>query len=241
MIHIARTVVRRAERLTVTLMKSGAAVSPLSLKYLNRLSDYFFALARVINVRLGVKDVEYVRSAKCSTTPRKRSKRIKMNVKQISVLAIFIALSTAGAFVKIPGIIGSVALDSFPSLLAACLLSPVAGAVVGGLGHLISAILGGMLLGPLHFIIMLEMTLLAWTFGILYRSGNKVFAALLFFIGNAFISPLPFIIIISWSFFVALIPSLTIATAINLGVALILLPRLTVIFQKMIMNEGTKE
>ncbi|MFJ7639651.1 cob(I)yrinic acid a,c-diamide adenosyltransferase [Peribacillus sp. NPDC097264] len=62
-IHIARTVTRRAERLVVSLIKSGAAVSPLSLQYLNRLSDYFFAVARVINFRLGVKDVEYARSA----------------------------------------------------------------------------------------------------------------------------------------------------------------------------------
>lgn len=62
-IHIARTVSRRAERLVVSLIKSGAAVSPLSLQYVNRLSDYFFAAARVINYRLGVKDVEYIRSA----------------------------------------------------------------------------------------------------------------------------------------------------------------------------------
>ena len=62
-IHIARTVTRRAERLVVSLIKSGAAVSPLSLQYLNRLSDYFFAVARVINFRLAVKDVEYIRSA----------------------------------------------------------------------------------------------------------------------------------------------------------------------------------
>lgn len=63
-IHIARTVTRRAERLTVSLMKSDETISPAALQYLNRLSDYFFALARVINFRLGVKDVEYVRSAK---------------------------------------------------------------------------------------------------------------------------------------------------------------------------------
>ncbi|WP_110928261.1 cob(I)yrinic acid a,c-diamide adenosyltransferase [Bacillus massiliglaciei] len=62
-IHIARTVARRAERAVVSLMKSGAAVSPFSLQYLNRLSDYFFAAARVINFRLGVGDVEYIRSA----------------------------------------------------------------------------------------------------------------------------------------------------------------------------------
>lgn len=63
-IHIARTVTRRAERLVVTLVKEDPTVSDVCQKYLNRLSDYFFALARVINFRLGVKDVEYVRSAK---------------------------------------------------------------------------------------------------------------------------------------------------------------------------------
>jgi cob(I)alamin adenosyltransferase len=62
-IHIARTVTRRAERLVVTLMKTGEKTPELALKYLNRLSDYFFALARVVNYRLNVKDVEYVRSA----------------------------------------------------------------------------------------------------------------------------------------------------------------------------------
>jgi cob(I)alamin adenosyltransferase len=63
-IHIARTVTRRAERLVVKLVKSDLKTSELALMYLNRLSDYFFALARVINCRLQVSDVEYVRSAK---------------------------------------------------------------------------------------------------------------------------------------------------------------------------------
>lgn len=63
-IHIARTVTRRAERLVVSLLKSDEKTPELALKYLNRLSDYFFALARVVNYRLNVKDVEYVRSAK---------------------------------------------------------------------------------------------------------------------------------------------------------------------------------
>ncbi|WHZ05351.1 cob(I)yrinic acid a,c-diamide adenosyltransferase [Neobacillus sp. YX16] len=63
-IHIARTVTRRAERLVVSLMKNDEKTPEIALKYLNRLSDYFFALARVVNYRLNVKDVEYVRSAK---------------------------------------------------------------------------------------------------------------------------------------------------------------------------------
>ena len=63
-IHIARTVTRRAERLVVTLLKADQKTPEIALQYLNRLSDYLFALARVINSRLNVRDVEYVRSAK---------------------------------------------------------------------------------------------------------------------------------------------------------------------------------
>ncbi|MDN3015272.1 cob(I)yrinic acid a,c-diamide adenosyltransferase [Paenibacillus sp. BSR1-1] len=62
-IHIARTVTRRAERLVVKLLKADSKTPELALQYLNRLSDFFFALARVINYRMKVKDVEYVRSA----------------------------------------------------------------------------------------------------------------------------------------------------------------------------------
>ncbi|KAA9017088.1 cob(I)yrinic acid a,c-diamide adenosyltransferase [Niallia endozanthoxylica] len=61
-LHIARTVTRRAERLVVTLLKIDNEFHR-QLQYLNRLSDYFFAVARVVNARLHVKDVEYVRSA----------------------------------------------------------------------------------------------------------------------------------------------------------------------------------
>ena len=62
-LHIARTVARRAERNTVSLMKEIEDVSPIVQKYLNRLSDYLFAAARVVNYRLKVKDVEYSRSS----------------------------------------------------------------------------------------------------------------------------------------------------------------------------------
>jgi cob(I)alamin adenosyltransferase len=62
-IHIARTVTRRAERLVVKLSKTDRKPPEIAQKFLNRLSDYFFALARVINFRLQVKDVEYIRSA----------------------------------------------------------------------------------------------------------------------------------------------------------------------------------
>lgn len=47
--HMARTVCRRAERSIVALSKEESAdenVTPLAMQYLNRLSDFFFVLAR---------------------------------------------------------------------------------------------------------------------------------------------------------------------------------------------------
>jgi cob(I)alamin adenosyltransferase len=45
--HVARTVVRRAERETVALARDEA-VRPEAIRYLNRLSDLLFVLARVL-------------------------------------------------------------------------------------------------------------------------------------------------------------------------------------------------
>lgn len=48
-LHVARTVVRRAERLAVELMAKEPDVSPAAIIYLNRLSDLLFVMARVAN------------------------------------------------------------------------------------------------------------------------------------------------------------------------------------------------
>lgn len=47
-LHVCRTVARRAERLTVELA-SVEPVNPAAVKYLNRLSDWFFVAARMAN------------------------------------------------------------------------------------------------------------------------------------------------------------------------------------------------
>ena len=54
-LHLARTVARRAERWMVTLAR-GESLSPAAIRYVNRLSDHLFVLARHVNGQ-GEKDV----------------------------------------------------------------------------------------------------------------------------------------------------------------------------------------
>jgi cob(I)alamin adenosyltransferase len=54
LLHVARTVVRRAERSTwAALEVHGDTMNPLTVKYLNRLSDLLFILARKVNETAG--------------------------------------------------------------------------------------------------------------------------------------------------------------------------------------------
>jgi len=57
-LHVARTVCRRAERAVVALAHDQT-VDPDVLRYLNRLSDLLFVLARSANARAGVPDTTW--------------------------------------------------------------------------------------------------------------------------------------------------------------------------------------
>lgn len=58
-LHVARTVCRRAERDVVGLM-AREPVRQEVVRYLNRLSDLFFVLARLANARAGIADVPWI-------------------------------------------------------------------------------------------------------------------------------------------------------------------------------------
>ena len=62
LLHVCRTVCRRAERRVVTLSAEQDCPDEVR-KYLNRLSDFFFTAARAANARLVLLDVEYERGA----------------------------------------------------------------------------------------------------------------------------------------------------------------------------------
>jgi len=57
--HLARTVCRRAERRCVTLGQTDE-VDPIIILYLNRLSDFFFVLARWLGAKEGVEEIKWI-------------------------------------------------------------------------------------------------------------------------------------------------------------------------------------
>ena len=59
--HLSRCVCRRSERLIIELNDS-LPVNPIILKYLNRLSDFFFVLSRHILFQNGVKEQPWIPS-----------------------------------------------------------------------------------------------------------------------------------------------------------------------------------
>jgi cob(I)alamin adenosyltransferase len=58
-LHIARCVCRRAERCCVKLQLENEEVEPVVLKYINRLSDYLFVLARFTAFQLKVEEIPW--------------------------------------------------------------------------------------------------------------------------------------------------------------------------------------
>jgi cob(I)alamin adenosyltransferase len=57
--HVARCVCRRAERLCVSMVEQEEFVPELIIRYLNRLSDFLFVLARYISHTNGAEDVPW--------------------------------------------------------------------------------------------------------------------------------------------------------------------------------------
>lgn len=57
--HVARCVCRRAERLAVQMQQAELFIDQQVIRYLNRLSDYLFTLARFAGLKLGVEEIPW--------------------------------------------------------------------------------------------------------------------------------------------------------------------------------------
>lgn len=145
----------------------------------------------------------------------------KLSVKFITLCGVFIGLSVAGAFIKPFG--NSIAFDSLPAFLAASMLGPLAGAITGFLGHLISAAITGFPFTlPVHLIVAIEMAVVMVIYAVLARKINIVVSAVLAVLLNGVGATALLIPILGVPFFLAMVGPLTLVAAINVVLAVII-------------------
>jgi uncharacterized membrane protein len=144
----------------------------------------------------------------------------QVKTKQIVLLALFIAMSVVGGYIKLPNpITSSIAFDSLPAYLAALLLGGIPGAIVGFLGHMASAALGGFPLSlPIHILVGIEMAIIMPLFNLCAKKTNIFVVIIVGILLNGVVCPASLILVPGMGipvFLGSLIP-LTTASALNI-------------------------
>lgn len=143
----------------------------------------------------------------------------KLKTNRLTLTAFFIALAAIGSYVIIPGPTGSIALDSAPGFIAVIILGPVQGAVVLGLGHLLSAVRAGMPLGPAHILIAFLMAAIAPVYSYAWDKAGSFGAGFVAVLLNGVVINGALIPIFGFAFFLAMLLPLTLAAAFNIFAA----------------------
>ncbi|BBJ27989.1 ECF transporter S component [Athalassotoga saccharophila] len=141
--------------------------------------------------------------------------------KKITLIAIFIALSFVGSLIKIPSPIGDVGFDSTAGFTAALYLGYIPGAIVTSLGYLVITMSAGFPLGILTLPVALEMFFVAIAYRFFFKI-NKIIGIAIATALNGIISPLIVLPVGGYGLYLALIPSLTLASLLNLVLSAII-------------------
>ena len=64
MFHLIRSNTRNLERRMVAVIEENEKINKIGLQYINRLSDYFFVIACLVNLKLGINETVYKKSKK---------------------------------------------------------------------------------------------------------------------------------------------------------------------------------
>lgn len=157
----------------------------------------------------------------------------RTKLRLIILTAFIAAICVIGSFIKVPaGIVGTAALDSAPALISAIFLPPVFAGAAGALGHIATGFTSGFPLGILHLLIAAEMFIIVAFFAIMHQKGFHILKWIFVIIANGVIAPIPFYFIISPAFYIGSIASLTIAAAVNCLIAIIVMPVLKTVVQR---------
>lgn len=144
----------------------------------------------------------------------------RFNVKQLALMAIFIALSAVGALIKIPSPVGTIGLDSAPGFFAALAFGYLEGITVISIGHLLTAAVVGFPLSiPVHILIAIQMALWAVSFRWANRKFGIITAVIAAILLNGVISSFTMLPISGMGAVLGVMPFLVIGSAINIIIA----------------------
>ncbi len=151
-----------------------------------------------------------------------KTKNSFWNVKRISIIAIFVALSAVGSMIKIPSPIGTIGLDSAPGYFSAIAFGGVEGAIVIGIGHMLSAAVVGFPLSiPIDIFIAIQMAIWAIIYRYIFKKYGAVFGIVVAVILNGVISSFTLILVGGMGMVFSLMPFLIVASAINIIISAI--------------------
>lgn len=142
------------------------------------------------------------------------------NVKRISIIAIFIALSAVGSLIKIPSPVGTIGLDSAPGYFVALAFGGLEGALVIAIGHLLTAaVVGFPLTIPIHIFIAFQMALWALAFRWIYKKFGMIAAIVAATLLNGVVSSFTSMITGGMGAVIGTMPFLVIGSIINIIIA----------------------
>lgn len=139
--------------------------------------------------------------------------------KRLARMAIFIALSAVGAFIKIPSPTGTVAMDSCPGYFSVLAWGYLEGAIVISLGHLFTAATVGFPLGWFHFVIAVSMMAWAAMLKFFTEKIHVIAGIIAGTFGNGVLGAAIAIPFFGWGLFYALLPFLVVASFIDITIA----------------------
>jgi len=149
-------------------------------------------------------------------TEQKDLKLSAWNVKRLSIMAIFIALSAVGALIKIPSPVGTIGMDSAPGFFVALAFGGLTGAIVIAFGHLISAAyIGFPFTIPIHLYIALLMALCALAYRWVNEKLGLIPAVIVGIILNGVVLSFAMLPIMGMGGVMGLMPFLVFGAALN--------------------------
>lgn len=144
------------------------------------------------------------------------------NVKQLVIMAIFIALSAVGSLIKIPSPVGTIGMDSAPGFFCALAFGGLSGAVVIAFGHLLaSAVVGFPLTIPVHLYVALQMALWALCYRWVNQKLGLIPAVIVGIVLNGVVSSFAMLPMMGMGGVLGLLPFLVLGSVLNVIISAI--------------------